>query len=67
MRHAAAILVLFALMMSTGTARIQSGDSGVGGTKAYITSEFAVTQLLAVLSMLVYGFFAAVAAGMTVI
>ena len=47
--------------------RIQSGDATVGGTKAFITSEFAVAMQLAVVTMLFYGFFIAVAAGMTVI
>jgi len=47
--------------------RIQSGDATVGGTKAYITSEFAVAMQLTVLTTLLSGFFVAVAAGMTII
>ena len=47
--------------------RIQSGDSTVGGTKAFITSEFAVAMQLAVVTTLFSGFFVAVAAGMTLI
>lgn len=62
-----AILVFMAWSMSSGKARIQSGDSSVGGTKAYITSEFAVTQQLALLTPLIYGFFLSVVAGMSVI
>lgn len=62
-----ALLVFFAWSLSIGKARIQSGDSSVGGTKAYITSEFAVTQQLVVLTPLISGFFLAVAAGMSVI
>src|SRR5689334_16658488 len=45
-----ALLVFFAWSLSTGKVRIQSGDSGVGGTKAYVTSEFAVAQLLMILT-----------------
>jgi ABC-type transport system involved in multi-copper enzyme maturation permease subunit len=62
-----AILFLFAWALSSGSARIQSGDSSVGGTKAHITSEFAVAQQMTVLAPLVYGFFVAVVAGMVVI
>ena len=39
----------------------------VGGTKAYITSEFAVAMQLGDRDVLFYGFFVAVVAGMTVI
>ena len=39
----------------------------MGGTKAYVTSEFAVAMQLAIVTTLFYGFFVAVAAGMTVI
>ena len=63
----AALLALLAWGLSEGTVRIQSGDSQVGGTKSHITSEFAVAQLLAVLTPLIYGFFVAVVGGMAVI
>lgn len=62
-----AVLAFFAYMFSGGEARIQSGDSDVGGTKAFITSEFAVAQMLTVFVLLLYAFFVAVAAGMTVL
>jgi ABC-type Na+ efflux pump permease subunit len=61
------VLILFAWVFSTGAAQIASGDSSVGGTEAYITSEFAIAQQLALLTALCYGFFAAVTAGMAVI
>jgi ABC-type transport system involved in multi-copper enzyme maturation permease subunit len=61
------ILVLAAWGMSTGAMRIQSGDATVGGTKAYITSEFAVAMQLAVLTILLNAFFTSVAAGTTII
>src|SRR4051812_14435351 len=63
----AALLALLAWGLSEGSVRIQSGDSQVGGMKSHITSEFAVAQLLAVLTPLIYGFFVAVVAGMAVI
>jgi ABC-2 type transport system permease protein len=63
----ALIVVFTAWGMSSGVMKIQTGDSTVGGTKAFITSEFAVAQQLAVVTLLFYGFFVAVAAGMTVI
>ncbi|MGO9466096.1 MAG: ABC transporter permease/M1 family aminopeptidase [Isosphaeraceae bacterium] len=52
---------------SSGGVRIQSGDATVGGTKSYITSEFAVAFQLTVLTTLLNGFFVAVVAGMTII
>ena len=62
-----ALLLLMAWGLSSGGVRIQSGDSSVGGTKAHITSEFAVAQILTIFTCLIYGFFIAVAAGMSVI
>ncbi|HET6325038.1 MAG TPA: M1 family aminopeptidase [Planctomycetaceae bacterium] len=53
--------------LSTGVMQIQTGDSRVGGTKAWITSEFAVAQMLIILVFLFYGFFIAVASGMPII
>ncbi len=50
-----------------GSVQIQSGDATVGGTKAHITSEFALAMQLSIFTILFYGFFIAVAAGMTII
>lgn len=62
------LIVLFTCWgLSFGFMQIQTGDSRVGGTKAWITSEFAVSQMLIVVVFLFYGFFIAVAAGMPVI
>jgi ABC-type transport system involved in multi-copper enzyme maturation permease subunit len=61
------ILGLIAYGLSYGGVQIQSGDSAVGGTKAWITSEFAVAMSLTIVFFLVYIFFIAVAAGMAVI
>ncbi len=63
----ALILGFTAWGMSTGTMQIRSGDATVGGTKAFITSEFAIAMQLSVVTLLFYGFFIAVAAGMVVI
>lgn len=62
-----AILTLTSYGLSTGKVMIASGDSSVGGTKAWVTSEFEVAMLLAVLAFLIYSFFIAVAAGMSII
>jgi ABC-2 type transport system permease protein len=61
------ILALTAWGLSSGNMRISSGDSTVGGTKAWITSMYAVSQMLSMVVMLFYAFFVAIAAGMTVI
>jgi ABC-type transport system involved in multi-copper enzyme maturation permease subunit len=63
----ALFLVFTAWGMSTGVMKIQSGDAMVGGTKAFITSQFAVAMQLAIVTALFYGFFVSVAAGMTII
>src|SRR5262245_66252309 len=44
-----------------------SGDARVGGTKAWITSEFAITQLLIMMVSIIYSFFVSVGAGMSLI
>ena len=53
--------------LSSGAARIQSGDASVGGSKSWITSEFAVAMTVCVTVFLFYTFFIAIAAGMAVI
>jgi ABC-type transport system involved in multi-copper enzyme maturation permease subunit len=61
------ILGLTSWGLSSGTLQIASGDSRVGGTKAWITSEFAVAQTMTLVLFLFYSLFVAVAAGMPVI
>lgn len=63
----AVVLVLTAFGLSSGQMRISSGDSTVGGMKAWITSEFAQTQLMTFLALLWYAFFIAVAAGLSLL
>ncbi len=55
--------------LSTGNVSIviASGDATVGGKKAFITSEFAAAQILAVSVSSMMSFFIAAAAGMSVI
>ena len=64
------LLLLLGFMVwsiSIGHASIQSGDARVGGTKAFINSEFQLTQLMIFLPSLIYVFFVSVAAGMSMI
>ncbi len=53
--------------LSTGHLHIASGDSSVGGTKAWVTSEFAFARALMALMAMLYGFFGSIAAGMAVV
>ena len=61
------ILALNAFGLSSGHMQISSGDSEVGGTKAWITSEFAQTQMMTFIVLLYYAFFIALAAGLTLL
>ncbi len=63
----ALVLALTAWGLSGGNVRIVSGDASVGGTKAYITSEFAIAMQLAIFTTMFYAFFISVAAGMAII
>ena len=69
-RPLVAILILLlgflSQQLSSGNASVGSGNSAVGGVKAWITSEFALAQLLAILTTVCYGFFISVAAGLAV-
>lgn len=66
------MLLLSALILwglSSGNVRValSSGDSSVGGKKAWLTSEFAIAQVVTVVSFTFFSFFVAVAAGLAVI
>ncbi len=64
------LILLFAFNawgLSAGALGIQAGDASVGGTKAWITSEFAVAMIVSITIPLFATFFAAVASGMAVI
>jgi ABC-2 type transport system permease protein len=62
-----ALLAFLTWSLSMGHAQMSSGDARVGGQKAWITSEFAVAQLIIMLTCILYVFFIAVAAGMSLI
>jgi hypothetical protein len=61
------LLGFLVFQLSVGNARIGSGDVRVGGARAWLTSEFANAQLLIMLVSIMYSFFIAIAAGMTLI
>src|SRR5258705_9827397 len=63
----AIFLALTAFGLSSGKMSISSGDSSVGGTKAWITSEFAQTQMMTYLTLLYFAVFVAAAAGLTLL
>lgn len=60
------VLALTAWGLSSGNMRISSGNSAVGGTKAWVTSEFANAKMIPMVVFLFYSFFLAIAAGMAV-
>lgn len=64
---AGAIVALNSFGLSTGNLQISSGDSSVGGTKAWITSEFAQTQTWTYLTLLYFAVIIAIAAGLTLL
>lgn len=61
------IAMLMAFLLSQGNLRISTGDSDVGGKKAWLTSMFAQAQHSSVTVFLLYGFFVAIVAGMTIV
>lgn len=61
------LMGLMAYGLANGNASIQSGDARVGGQKAWMTSEFALSQTLILMICVCYVFFIAVAAGMSMI
>lgn len=58
-------LMLFGL--SRGNVTISTGDSSVGGDKAWVNSEFNLAFLTAIIGFMLYTFFVAIAAGMSVL
>ena len=63
----AVVLFLSGWGLSSGQMQISSGDSSVGGHKAWITSEFAQTQMMTYIVLLYYAFFIAAGAGLTLL
>ena len=60
-------LIIWGLSTGNVSIVIASGDATVGGKKAFITSEFAAAQILAITVSTLMSFFIAAAAGMSVI
>ena len=59
-----ALLLLLSFGLSRGNVTIVSGDASVGGTKAWITSEFAIAFVLSNLVGVIYAFFLGIASGL---
>jgi len=62
-----ALLLLLSFGLSRGNVTIVSGDASVGGTKAWITSEFAFAFVLSTLVGVIYAFFLGIASGLAVV
>ncbi|HKH49036.1 MAG TPA: ABC transporter permease subunit [Thermoanaerobaculia bacterium] len=61
------LAVLLSWVMSTGDMQISSGDSSVGGQRAWVTSEFSVAFILCIMVCLVHSLFLSIAAGTVVV
>ena len=61
------IVVLLSWGLSKGGVTISSGDSSVGGQKAWTTSEFGFAFVFLVVGTLIYLFFLAVGTGMSIL
>ena len=60
-------LILWGLSNGNVRVAMSSGDSSVGGKKAFLTSEFAQAQIVTIVSFSLFSFFVAIAAGLAVI
>ncbi len=61
------LLAIVCWGLSQGNLSISSGDSTVGGTKAWVNSQFNLSLLFIFLSFLLYVFFVSVMAGLSII
>lgn len=61
------LLAFTAFGLSTGEMKIQSGDTAVGGAKAWITSQFSNAFMLSLVIFLFYSFFVTISAGLSVV
>lgn len=62
-----AILFFLAWGLTTGVVQVDSGDSAVGGTKSWLTSQFAIAYLYSLLDFAVLPLFLAAVAGLAVL
>jgi ABC-2 type transport system permease protein len=61
------VLGLLTAGLASGNVMVASGDSSVGGAKAWLNSEYAIAQVLSILTFLFYAFFASIVAGTTIL
>lgn len=61
------VLILLSWGLSTGHVRISSGDTSVGGMKAWTTSEFSSALFFTLVPMLLPVFFLAILAGLAIL
>ena len=61
------LLVLVTWGLSSGSLTISTGDSSVGGQKAWLNSQYNLSLTFVLIGFLLYCFFAAIAAGMSII
>ncbi len=61
------LLVLVSWGLTSGSLTISTGDSSVGGTKAWLNAEFNLALILVLVSSLTYAFFVSVGAGLSVL
>ncbi|MDC0712358.1 M1 family aminopeptidase [Stigmatella sp. ncwal1] len=61
------LLVAVVWGVTSGNVTITSGNTEVGGKKAWVTNEFALAQTVILLTFLLFSFFVSVSAGMAVI
>ena len=62
-----AVVAFLAYSLSTGAVTISTGSTSVGGSSAWITSQFGVAKTVALGVVPFYAFFVSIAAGSTVI
>jgi ABC-2 type transport system permease protein len=62
-----ALLFVMSWGFSNGSFEIESGDTTVGGTRPWVTSEFSFAMVLGPMMAMFYGFFGSIASGMTII
>ncbi len=61
------LLGFVAFGLSSGDMTIGSGDTAVGGDKAWITSQFSNAMMLSLVIFIFYSFFVTIAAGLSVV
>ncbi len=60
------LVLATAWLFSRGGLKISSGDSHVGGAQAWVTSQFAMANLLSLTTLFVHGFFVTIICGLPI-